>query len=120
MNTYINRINQPSPQSKALLLLLSLAASPVMADDTRTDSEQTFDNCVLRQIHMDVEQDSLEKIKAQCEQEKTAGRAKTTTRHELEKETAENPFVITPYRQNYLLPITHMTVSYTHLTLPTT
>ena len=108
MNTYINRINQPSPQSKALLLLLSLAASPVMADDTRTNSEQTFDNCVLRQIHMDVEQDSLEKIKAQCEQEKTAGRAKTTTRHELEKETAENPFVITPYRQNYLLPITHM------------
>jgi len=108
MNTYINRINQPSPQSKALLLLLSLVASPVMADDIRTDSEQTFDNCVLRQIHMDVEQDSLEKIKAQCEQEKTAGHAKTTIRHELEKETVENPFVITPYRQNYLLPITHM------------
>ncbi|MCZ8485575.1 hypothetical protein O9993_06900 [Vibrio lentus] len=64
MNTYINRINQPSPQSKALLLLLSLAAvQQLWLMIPGITLEQTFDNCVLRQIHMDVEQDSLEKLK---------------------------------------------------------
>ncbi len=75
-----------------------------MADDTETGFwEQTFDNCVLRQIHMDVEQDNLEKLKLSVSKKKQLDVLKP--QHELEK-TAENRTFITPYRQNYLLPIT--------------
>lgn len=91
--------------SKALLLVLALGSSQAFAQET-TSQEQSFDNCLLRKIHMDVEQDNLDEIKQTCLQETKAHH--TTVRHELEKESEDNPFVITSYRQNYFLPITNM------------
>ncbi|MCZ8498900.1 hypothetical protein O9929_16185 [Vibrio lentus] len=52
---------------------------------------------------MDVEQDNLEKLKLSVSKKKQLDVLKP--QHELEK-TAENRTFITPYRQNYLLPIT--------------
>ncbi|MCZ8489258.1 hypothetical protein O9992_25440 [Vibrio lentus] len=43
--------------------------------------EQTFDNCVLRQIHMDVEQDSLEKLKLSVSKKKQ--RAMLKPQHDM-------------------------------------
>ncbi|GEA61073.1 phospholipase A [Vibrio comitans] len=96
---------------KSLALLFAVGAGNVWADEEATNYETTFDNCLLRKIHMDTNQSNLDEIKQQCQQEKTATQTaekKTTRRHVLEKETEYNPFVITPYRQNYILPFSTM------------
>ncbi|GEA51007.1 phospholipase [Vibrio inusitatus NBRC 102082] len=96
---------------KGLALVLALGAGQVWANEEATNYETTFDNCLLRNIHMDTNQGNVEEIKQLCQQEQTTKQTaakKTTTRHSLEKEIEYNPFVITPYRQNYILPFTSM------------
>ncbi|GEM77757.1 phospholipase A [Vibrio superstes] len=92
--------------SKALLLLIALGATQAEAGEDTVDENQTYDNCLLRQIHLDSDQTDLEEIKIACQQD---DRKSGTTRHEMEKKIGDNPFSITPYRQNYFLPATHMT-----------
>lgn len=91
----------------ALVLLLAVGVTPTFAQQATPAQKQSYDNCLLRKIHIDVEQDSLEQIKQQCQQE--LGKKRVSVRHQQEKETKNNPFVITPYRQNYILPVTYMT-----------
>lgn len=98
-----------SVQHSAVLgAMLSLLAMPSLAnnDEVSANDETTFDNCLLRKIHMDVEQDNLQSIKQACQTESL--HHSVPNRHTLEKETENNPFVITPYRQNYILPVTQM------------
>ncbi|MFH0262978.1 phospholipase A [Vibrio mediterranei] len=92
--------------SPLLGLTLLLSSGSVLAGDVDTQNKSSFDHCLLRKIHMDVEQDNLEDIKASCLNE--LQQHTVPTRHTLELETQNNPFVITPYRQNYILPITEM------------
>lgn len=89
--------------SVALLIFLTFGAFPAFAQQGQ---EQIFDNCLLRKIHMNVEQDNLEEIKLACQEE--SAKHSVSVRHQVEKQTEDSPFVITPYRQNYFLPVTNM------------
>ncbi|OIN27345.1 phospholipase A [Vibrio barjaei] len=95
--------------SQILALLVAFGPMHALAQENDASFDTRFDNCLLREIHMDVEHDNLDEIKAQCLNEVQASTEHVSpTRHSLEKETENNPFVITPYRQNYILPITEM------------
>lgn len=84
--------------SQILALLVAFGPMHALAQENDASFDTRFDNCLLREIHMDVEHDNLDEIKAQCLSEVQASTEHVSpTRHTLEKETENNPFVITPY-----------------------
>lgn len=87
-----------------LVMLASLSTSAHAAGSDNNYSTE-MDNCILQKVHMSVEQDDLEEIKAQCQSESSHV---VPSRRLLEESSENNPFVITPYRQNYILPMTEM------------
>lgn len=114
----------------ALLMLGSSLSASAFA------SESSYEQCILNSLASATNQQSVEWLKQQCSyavadsEGETKAKTKTATKEsenstkvqtielspeqkisrlKLEYTTEDNPFVISPYRLNYILPVTHMT-----------
>ena len=114
----------------ALLMLGSSLSVPAFASDS------SYEQCILHSLANATNQQSVEWLKQQCSYAVADSKAETKaaanesenstkvqtteltpeqspeqkiSRLKLEYSTEDNPFVITPYRLNYILPVTHMT-----------
>lgn len=119
-----NRQDKPSSSTSSLMLssLMLACCVSVQAHAEENDYQQ----CILDSLTKATNQQNIEWLKQQCtsfssevdvsaksqeDVDKTATRSpeQKVSRLKLEYTTEDNPFVITPYRLNYILPVTHMT-----------
>ena len=82
------------------LLVIGLCSGSVLAD--------SVDDCILEGVKYANEDVLLVTLKENCERLKNT-EVEIPERFIEEKNTEDNPFVLTPHRQNYVLPFTYMT-----------
>ena len=88
-----------SPKLIIYLLVLSLYSGSTLAD--------AFDDCLLEGVKDAGDDVLLMTLKENCERLRNTD-VEIPNRFIEEKNTEDNPFVLTPHRQNYILPITYM------------
>ncbi|WP_394140935.1 phospholipase A [Vibrio chagasii] len=115
----MKRKNKLCSQMTLMMLAIGVSCSVFASDDN-------YEQCILSALSEAESQQNIEWLKGQCvalkadaedktkENEANAGSPERSpeqkiSRLKLEYTTEDNPFVITPYRLNYILPITHMT-----------
>ena len=87
-------------KQRVLLLTISLCSTGAFAD--------AVDDCILEGVKDAGEEALLITLKENCERLDNK-EVEIPKRFIEEKNTEDNPFVLTPHRQNYVLPFTHMT-----------
>ncbi|MCG9692800.1 phospholipase A [Vibrio sp. Isolate22] len=115
----MKRKNKLCSQMTLMMLAIGVSCSVLATNDN-------YEQCILSALSEAESQQNIEWLKEQCvalkadaedktkEKEANAGSSERSpeqkiSRLKLEYTTEDNPFVITPYRLNYILPITHMT-----------
>ena len=74
-------------------------------------ARQTLDECVQQRLKIAQPTETVGELRAECEVElhlPNKPKASALQRLAMEKRTEWNPFVITPHKQNYILPVTYM------------
>ncbi|AWK83212.1 phospholipase [Photobacterium damselae] len=93
---------------KRTLLLLSFA--PLAMPTYAADELSAFDSCLLDAVKNQSGKLTVDAIRKRCQESIEQAPAPTnlvSNRIENERDTAFNPFVITPHRMNYILPVTY-------------
>ncbi|WP_229728348.1 phospholipase A [Marinicella pacifica] len=98
----------------SLFMVLNLITMPVFAQET---SSKAFDACVLKQFSEAREDLTIAEIKSLCNQQPDDMEPEInqsdndedlgviSQRLEKERKTRDNPFVLTPHKMNYILPV---------------
>ncbi|CAH7485259.1 Phospholipase A1 (modular protein) [Vibrio chagasii] len=111
--------NKLCSQMASMLLAIGLSSSVFASDEN-------YEQCILSALSEAESQQNIEWLKEQCASLEADVEEKTKeskanadfperspeqkiSRLKMEYTTEDNPFVITPYRLNYILPVTHMT-----------
>ncbi|CAH7252176.1 Phospholipase A1 (modular protein) [Vibrio chagasii] len=111
--------NKLCSQMASMLLAIGLSSSVFASDEN-------YEQCILSALSRAESQQNIEWLEEQCASLEADVEDKTKeskanadsperspeqkiSRLKMEYTTEDNPFVITPYRLNYILPITHMT-----------
>ncbi|MEZ8281201.1 phospholipase A [Vibrio splendidus] len=118
----------------ALLAIGLVVNASAYANTSGVDERASYEQCILSSLAKATNQQSIEWLKQQCASQEAVTSNKTpentfsgetsevgldsisesaleskVPRLKMEYTTEDNPFVITPYRLNYILPVTHMT-----------
>ncbi|CAH6861434.1 Phospholipase A1 precursor; Outer membrane phospholipase A [Vibrio chagasii] len=111
--------NKLCSQMASMLLAIGWSSSVFASDEN-------YEQCILSALSRAESQQNIEWLKEQCASLEADVEEKTKeskanadfperspeqkiSRLKMEYTTEDNPFVITPYRLNYILPVTHMT-----------
>ncbi len=98
----------------SLFMILNLITMPVFAQKS---SSESFNECVLKQFSEAQEDLTIAEIKALCNQQQDDVESEfnqsdndenlgaISQRLNKERKTRDNPFVLTPHKMNYILPV---------------
>lgn len=90
------------------LLLTSLFTLIFSVASNAAPGSEVENNCVIKAIKNSLPEEKVADIKVRCAAVKKNALDK---RIQLEKDTAENPFSITPHRPNFILPFTYADIT---------
>lgn len=102
--------------TRRLLLILALASPCASAADGQSPSDTPpattdADTCLANAVRQAPDDTTAEALRAWCRQPSLSQRQRNEdalrARLSLEEFTQFNPFVLTPHRRNYILPVTH-------------
>lgn len=118
----------------ALLAIGLVVNASAYANTGGAEERANYEHCILASLAKATNQQSIEWLKQQCSSQEIVASSKVpkvkfseessaddinsnsenvleskVPRLKMEYTTEDNPFVITPYRLNYILPVTHMT-----------
>ncbi len=104
------------PNNRKIFLLLGFVG--LLSVFTPGHAEEAFTDCLSRELEIASDAETLGEIRERCNFElnlkqqpdakpSSSGKSIVDERLKLESVVATNPFVITPHRPNYLLPLTY-------------